>query len=204
MALQQIPGIGAGFWYPHYLNIPPVFLNSTAIATSTDKHAVCGRVWTPTRGSKNISRVGFRFGSAITKAGGSGLTLSLQDVSLIAGVPMQPDEVQDQTVAIANGDATFAANTWHRSGALSATRTVSPDDLLAVVVEYDGGGRLGADSVTFSCLDNLAASPGANFGQFTDGVKTTGTWQTPTRSQPIVALEFDDGTFGGLMRGRSQ
>jgi len=114
--------------------------------------AFCGRVWFSARsGTKNLSRVGFRFG-AVTKSGGSGLTVSLQDVTLSAGPPMQPDGTQDQTVAIANGNASFASNTWIRTGTFSASRTVTYGDLLAVNVEYDGGGRTNPDSVIVNTI----------------------------------------------------
>ena len=109
-----------------------------------------GKVWFAERtGTKDIRRVGFRFGT-VTKAGGSAVTVSLQDVNLAAGPPLQPDEVQDQTVAIANADAGFATGLWYRTGTLSADRTVAYGEDLCVVFEYDGAGRLGSDVVNIA------------------------------------------------------
>lgn len=174
---------------------PPAFDSATLLIDATgEKIALMGRVWNKDRATKNITRVGFRFG-AITKAGGSGLTVSLQDVSLTTS-PLQPDEVQDQTVAIANGDAGFASSVWYRTGALSAARPVAFGELLAVVIEYDGGGRLGADSVTVSGFTTAATSLRNNVGS--PVLKTAGTWVAQNQIQNIV-LEFDDGTFGTLL-----
>lgn len=165
-------------------------------AATGDKVAYNGRVWIPGGGSKNISRLGFRFG-AVTKAGGSALTVSLQDPSAVTGSPMQPDEVQDQTVAIANGDAGFAANVWYRTAALSATRAVAQGDFLSVVFEYDGAGRLGADTVSIAGLTKGSQTQMPSNHQLTSLTKTAGTW-VDQLSIPNIILEFDDGTFGTL------
>lgn len=173
---------------------PPATEGATLLIDATgEKVAMMGRVWNKDRVTKNITRVGFRF-ATIVKAGGSGLTVSLQDVSL-ATSPLQPDEVQDQTVAIANGDAGFASTVWYRTGAFNAVRTVAFGELLAVVIEYDGGGRLGADSVIIGAITTAATSLRNNIGSA--GLKTGGTWAGQNLIQN-VALEFDDGTFGTL------
>lgn len=189
---QQNLGSAGGYLFPD----PPFFGNAPSLSTTLlidatgEKVAMIGRVWFKERtGTKDITKVGFRFG-AVTKAGGSALTVSLQDVSLTAS-PLQPDEVQDQTVAIANANASFASNTWIQTGALSASRTVSVGDLLAVVVEYDGAGRLGADSVVIS---SIAAS--SSILQSAPALKTAA-WAEVTTIANVV-LEFTDGTFGTL------
>lgn len=194
MALQTIAG--QGLWMPEPLTINTAVTNNLLIDATGEKAAFCGHVWNKDRGSKNITKVGFRFGGTVTKAGGSALTVSLQDVSLTVGPVMVPDETQDQTVAIANGDASFAANTWYQTAALSANRTVAFDELLAVVIEYDGGGRLGADAVTISSLSYLGGS--TPYGDMASVLKTGGTW-ADNLSRPNVILEFDDGTFGTLI-----
>jgi len=124
------------------MSIAPSMVNAATIDATGEKLAWCGGFVHQDRAAKDITRVGFFFGSSLIKAGGSSLTVSLQDVSATAA-PLQPDETQDQTVAIANGDAGFASSTWYRTGALSANRTVSHGEQLAVVLEFDGGGRLG-------------------------------------------------------------
>jgi hypothetical protein len=169
--------------------------NSTFVIDATgEKIAMMGRVWFPDRtGTKDISRLGWRFG-AVTKSGGSSIIGSLQTVSAASGPPGQPDEVQDQTVTIANGNAAFASNTWIRTDALSANRTVSYGEMLAVVVEYDGSGRLGADSVVVSGFASSVQWANASVAA---ALKTGGTWANAAVF-PMVVLEFSDGTFGTL------
>lgn len=189
--------VTTSLWMPdlsRHLITTYAFVNTTAMAATGNKTAFIGRVWHPTRStSAAVHKVGFRFGSSITKAGGSGLTVSLQDVDLTNGPPNRPDGTQDQTVAIANADASFAASTWYQTGALSADRTVAHGDLLAVVVEYDGSGRLGADSVTLSVINTASSAP------LDSGVSTNtgGTWSSAALANCVI-LEFADGAFGTL------
>jgi hypothetical protein len=191
-----------GLWWPAppAINFAPGFNSAFVIDATGEKIAFMGRVWNKDRVTKNITKVGFRFG-AVTKAGGSALTVSLQDVSLTSGPPTQPDEVQDQTVAIANADAAFISNTWYQTAALSSTRTATFGELLAVVIEYDGAGRLGADSVVISTINTSGAIRTAFDG--TPSLKTGGTWATQASSACAVILEFDDGTFGCLNPGNA-
>jgi hypothetical protein len=194
MALTAFTGLGPVRPMLMPSTSAPDFNNFGPIDATGEKMAYSGRVWFPARtGTKDIRRIGFRFGS-VTKAGGSALTLSLQSVSLTAGPPTQPDETQDQTVAIANADATFAANTWHRSGALSADRTVTFGELLSVVLEYDGSGRLGADTVNMSCPNWVPLNRHGAVGAH----KVGGSWSN-NNMVPNVILEMSDGTFGTLL-----
>lgn len=189
MAFVEVTGL----WLPERLpNVATAFTTVQALAATGDKVAYCGRVWTPNRGSKNITTLGFRFG-AVTKAGNSGLTVSLQDVDLANGPPIRPDGTQDQTVAVAA--AAVTANTWINTGALNATRTVAHGDKLAVVVEFDGGGRLGADSFV---IQGLTAAAAFNWLD-TAAVGFTGaTWTAVSGIYASVLLGYDDGTFGTL------
>jgi hypothetical protein len=194
MTLVNIPG---GFWLP-----PPQrgsawinFVNTSSVIDATgEKFAWIGRVWNKTRETKSIRKVGFRFGS-VTKAGGSGLTISLQNVDTTNGPPYQPDGTQDQSVAIANADAGFVTNAYYLTGNLSADRSVAYGELIAVVAEYDGGGRLGADAVHFIGMsanfatDGLIAGPGC--------VLLTASW-AGANMIPNILLEFSDGTYGTL------
>lgn len=192
MALQSIPGRGLYIPKHEYLSRGPSF-NSAVIDATGEKYAWIGRVWNKDGTTKSIRKVGFLFGTVV-KAGGSALTVSLQNVSLTVGPIYVPDETQDQTVAIANGDAGFATNAWYQTGALSADRSVAFGELLAVVVEYDGGGRLGADAVNFR---NLGNADTASFGSHGPVHKTGGTWAADA-NVPNILLEFSDGTFGTL------
>ena len=197
MGYQQLPGLGLLHPNPALLcGVTPAFGTSVVIDATGEKAAYVGRVWFPARtGTKAVRRVGFRFG-AVTKAGGSALTISLQDVSTSSGPPANPDGTQDQTVAVANGDAAFASNTWYRSGTLSADRTVTYGDLLAVVVEFDGSGRLGSDSVALAYL--FTSGDTSNYSVHGAQVLlNTGSWALQT-GVPNVVLEFDDGSFGTL------
>lgn len=196
MAFQQLAG--RGLWIPDptaMWGVTPSFASMTIDATG-EKAAFCGRVWFPARtGTKNISRLGFRFGT-IVKAGGSALTASLQDFDPAAGPPANPDGTQDQTVAIANADASFASNTWIRTGTLSSDRTVSYGDFVCFVLEFDGSGRQGADSVTLSYLFTSGDSSNCNIQQSQVSLNT-GSWASQT-GVPNLILEFSDGAFGCL------
>lgn len=177
---------------------PPVgFGTSTSsmLIDATGEKAACrGYVeWPGTRtGTKDIRRVHLRF-STVTKSGGSGLTLSLQNV----GADGMPDETQDQTVAISNGDSGFDSNAWYRSGTLSADRTVSFGDILSIVLEFDGSGRLGSDAVRW--LYSTGYSSNAVNPTVAPVLKTGGSWALASGSAMAAALlEFSDGSFGTL------
>jgi hypothetical protein len=197
MALVNLSGNSLP-WFSgtQFLLTAQAFSTTAVIDATGEKVAFCGRVFFQGRsGTKDIERVGFRFG-AVTKSGGSGLTVSLQNVSAAAGQPMQPDETQDQTVAIANADASFVANTWIRTGTLSANRTVALGELVAVVIEYDGSGRLSSDTVAIAGLVTQSSGPA-------HGASTSlkaGTWGVQS-ILPNVILEFSDGSFGTLQGG---
>lgn len=203
MAVQLFSGASISVGTPmggHTQISASIISNSTVIPAldhSAEKYAFCGPVWFAARsGSKSITKVGFRFGP-IVKAGGSGLTVSLQDVSTSPGGfgLLQPDETQDQTVAIANGDAGFASNVWYQTGALSATRSVAFGEMVAVVIEFDGGGRLGADTVQVTGLVSLTQQT-PNYSAF--GRKDSVNGWLGAQALPNVILEFSDGTFGTI------
>jgi hypothetical protein len=175
---------------PQSLTMSPGFTDHGTIDATGEKIAWCGRFWHPDGpGTYEITRIHFRWGSVITKAGGSALTLSLQDVDLTAGAPLRPDGTPDQTVAIANGSI-GTAGTWFRSGALSANRSLNYGDLVSAVLEFDGAGRLGSDLIR-------TGGPTATMHQNAVDIYT-GSWNTGTFVQPNVAFECSDGTFGCL------
>ena len=193
MAYQTIPG--AGLWIPTIHDLGGIGMTASTIDATGEKVAWIGRVLNKDRASKDITKVGFLFGT-VTKAGGSAMTVSLQDVDLANGPTFRPDGTQDQTVAIANADAGFATNAWYQTGALSANRTVAHGERLAVVIEYDGGGRLGADTVGLRNLDSSG-----NAGYLDSGVALfTSSWANQGTLATVI-LEFTDGTFGTLDTG---
>ena len=173
---------------PHWIEENASLAATGPIDATGEKIAIIGNVLR----SGNISRVQFLFG-AVTKAGGSGLTVSLQDYNLTSGAPNRPDETQDQTVAIANGDSSFASNTWYRTSTLSSSRAVSVGDRLAVVFEYDGSGRLGSDSVVIAAT----TAPSGLSQHGGTRLKTGGTWGS-TAGIPILLVEYDDGAVAPL------
>jgi hypothetical protein len=194
MALNLMQGTGLMYPRISLANIAPAFGATAVIDATGEKIAMCGRVFFPSRsGLKNIARVQFMWG-AVVKTGNSALTLSLQDVSLTAA-PLQPDGVADQTVAIAPAEIT--ANSWFRSNPFNTTRTVANGDLVSVVVEFDGAGRLGSDSFIVNGQVAAAAAAVFVFGQCAIS-HFTAAWVTLT-SIPIIVLEFDDGSFGTLL-----
>lgn len=184
----------------HWTQQPYNWLGAPAMASALfdatgEKVAMLGTVWNKARATKNISKVGFRFGG-VTKAGGSVIRVSLQDVIQTAGAPYQPDEVQDQFIDIANADAGFTTSAYYHTGALSGTRTVLFGEYLAVVWEFDAGGRLGADAI------NIQGASVATASKFFNGgcVAKSGSWTSQNVACNVV-LEYDDGTFGTLKPG---
>ncbi len=194
MPLIAIPGRGSFLPTQPPMGLAPAFGTGLVIDATGEKAAFQGAVWFPARtGSKSLRYVWIRL-AAVTKAGGSALTLSVQDIGT-AGPPAQPDEVQDQTFAIANADAGFVSNSWYRAGPLSADRTVAFGAEISIVVEYDGAGRLGADTVTI----NTVTVGGNSLTQLQNAcsLKTGGTFAV-NNAIANVLLEFTDGTFGTL------
>jgi hypothetical protein len=200
MSLQTIPGRGMLLPAPPWLiaGNTPAYSASPLIDATGEKIAMCGRVWSKDRTSKTINKVHFRFGT-IVKAGGSGLTVSLQDLSTAATF-IAPDETTDQYRAIATGDANFASNTWYTTGLLThdgtdsgTKRTIAHGDPLAIVIEFDGSGRLGSDSVIIAATAAVASS---HLSQTV--LKSGGSW-SQSNAIPNVILEFSDGTFGTML-----
>lgn len=195
MALVTVAG--RGLYIPSYdISSIPTFAALGPIDAAGEKAAFVGRVWFPARtGTKDIRYVCFRFGS-VTKTGGSTLIASLQDVTLTTGAPGQPDETTDQHVHIANEDAAFASNTWYKTGALNADRTVTYGDRLAFVVEYDSFGA--GDIFNLSCP---GLGTNYRFSGESLAVKKTGagpTWSATTTLLPNVVFECSDGSFATL------
>lgn len=188
---------GYGYLYPSLgaaLRTDAGSLSSVLLDATGEKVYMVGRVWWPgeAAGPKNISRVQFRWGT-VTKAGGSAMTVSLEDVDVAGAFPGKGDGVVDQSVAVANADAAFATNTWYRTGLLSTNRSVSKGDRLAVGITYDGAGRLGTDAINVS-----VAALGGALAQGPIVVANTSGAYSGVNGYPILVLEFDDATYGTL------
>ena len=187
--------MATGGYYPG----PVTYLGTDSFNTgglidaTGEKVAIIGRVWNSGGGTKSIRKVGIRFG-AVTKAGGSALTLSLQDVDLTAGPVFRPDGTQDQTVAIANGS--IVADTFVLSGALSADRSTAFGELVAIVIEFDGSGRLGSDSIVVANINIL----GLDITSGAAALFASAAW-SGISCYPTVLFEFSDGSYGSLDGG---
>lgn len=195
MTLQMLTG--QSIQYPQDVgafSLGVAFATNLLIDATGEKVAMCGEVFLPGRGTKSIRKIHFRFG-AVTKAGGSGLTVSLQDINAASGSGPFPDEVQDQTVAIANADAGFTSNAWYTTGNLSADRSVTHGEKLAIVWEYDGSGRLGSDSVVISGLWLTSSDAKCTLPA---SVLKTASWAATNTTIPNVVFEMSDGTFGAF------
>jgi hypothetical protein len=166
------------------------FSNIGPIDATAEKISMVGRVFMVTGGAnKNLSKIHFRFGSAITKSNGSTLRISVQDVSTTSA---DADGTADQSYTIANADAGFAADTVY-TATLGSTRSVAKGDKIAIVWDYDGGFQAG-DSVTIAGISQPAFS--STLAQCYARLYTS-SWAL-TSVHPNLVLEFDDGTFGTL------
>lgn len=203
MAVNTINGEGLWVGLPPATQAP-AFGTSSLIDATGEKAGFTGRIWTPNRGSKTISKIHWRFGT-VTKAGGSALTVSIQ-TPLTTAYACFPDEPGTLPFfrAVANADANFASNTWYTSGIVSSDgtnsgtlKTVTHGDRIAVVIEYDGAGRLSADSVIVSAGTGNMMGVAAH-GSYAS-LKTSGSWATTSGAVPNIIFEFNDGTFGKFM-----
>src|SRR5688572_15951850 len=99
--LTVFPGASIPWGMPANLTTNYVAVSTALTIDATgEKTSYAGKVFYPDRSSatKAITKVGFRF-AAVTKAGGSALTVSLQNVTGVTGAgtggPMVGDETQD-------------------------------------------------------------------------------------------------------------
>lgn len=182
-------------WFPPVLfHAATPVMSSLVIDAATEKVAHMGYVTWPDDGStsKDISRIQFRTG-AVTKGATTTVTVSLQDPSLATN-PLQPDGTQDQTVTVTN--AQLVANTWIRTDALSANRTVALGARVCVVFEF---GTFAAGNIVN--IQGISDHNSTNARNNMAGVGLfTGTWAIQAQ-HPSVLLEFSDGSFGRIETG---
>lgn len=196
MTLTDVPG--ASFVHPHVADWLTMPLSSGSIASAGaidatgEKYAVVGRVWWADRGTHDIRGFGWRPGTVVS-AGGSLIDCSLQDLDTTTGAPSRPDGNKDQTVNLALSALT--SNTWREDNFSTDRTNVAHGSLLAVVWEFDAGGRLGADSLSFSGITAVAGQPGSGSA----AVLLTASWAQAT-AHPIVVLKGADGAVGTIGR----
>ena len=173
-------------YYPRIPSTISTTLTSSVIDAAGEKVAWIGRVWNKDRASKSITKIGFLTGAITPNS--STMRISLQDVE-VSAQPMRPDGVQDQTVDFA--DTAPTANSWYHTEALSASRSVTHGELLAVVLEFQVFGA--------ATVFNVRNAPAANTGYANTGAVTlfTASWAKVV-VLPDIILEFSDGTFGTL------
>lgn len=172
---------------------PPALLATSLLIDATgEKIAMVGRYWNAERASKTIDGVEFLTG-ALTSAGGSELTISLQTVLLTTGPPGRPNESTPLASVTDVPISTFTANTW--SGIdFADTEAVTHGQLLSVVWEFDAGGRLGADAFRLAGMQTNIASFSHTL---ISNLKTGGTWGN-LGVLPNIVFRHTDGTFGTL------
>lgn len=196
MALQTLPWLNESWMTER----PPIIVipgfTSLLLDASADRVVFAGRFRHKDRATKTVDGIGFLLG-AISKANGSTLQCSLQDVSLTAGPPLREDGTPDQTLTIANADAGFATNLWYE-GAFDggATRSLTPGDLVAVVLQF--ASFVAGDTVNIRGVSGSGA--GVMSAQGATVTNLTGTYAAQT-VLPNVAFRCTDGSYGTLEGG---
>lgn len=152
-------------------------------------------------GSKTISSAGgkihWRTSGPVTFANaGTTLRIGLQDVSTSAS-PTQGDGAYDVYADLVGGTDTIAANTTHATAMASGTKTLAHGDKVTIVIEMTARG--GTDSVGI-LYQTGGQGVDSLFPSFTSYLAST--WGR-VAGQPLITLEFDDGTFGGIFTGPS-
>jgi hypothetical protein len=190
MATQKIPG--RGLWLPEILRIgfAPNYSGALLIDASGEKAAMVGRFFHKSGTAKNISGVGFRFGS-VTKGASTDIQVSLQDVNATDAFP---DEVADQSANV--GNANITANTWREVTLGSARASVAPGTLLAVVWEYSTFNA--SDSVQIGGVTGVGGGADINqgYGALKSGAGPT--WAVISTFYNNLVLVCDDGSYGSF------
>lgn len=186
---------GRGFYdcdMIHYNGGTPAFGTNLLMAAAITKVAMVGTLWHPSRTTFNIRKVHWRGGATSVNAA-SVIRVSLQDVSLTAGPPYQPDGTQDQFVDQLG--STLVANGANVSGSMSADRACAIGDSIGVVWEYGATGFTAADSFIVNLLDVGATNP-TPYELGGKGLNNTaGTWALALVPTANVVFECDDGSY---------
>jgi len=167
----------------------PAFTPALMDATG-EKITQSGQVIWEDEGTHDIESVSFKTGTIVATSN-SVLEMSLQNVSLTSGPPQQPDEVQDQ-VSTFNIN-TLTSDTW-TTKTLSSNRTVAHGELMAVVWDFNAGGRLGSDVLRISSL-GVSSNPGYNL------VTQKAASYSAISSVSNIIFTASDGTLGSLAYG---
>jgi hypothetical protein len=192
MALQRIPGVNNHWLAEHPPIAVPPALVAYALDAAADRIVFIGRFMHEGGASKTVDGVEFLFGT-VSKANGSTMQVSLQDVSLTTGPVIQEDGTPDQTLTIANADAGFVTNAWYGGDFDAAgTRTLAIGELVCVVFQF--ASFVAGDSVNLRMLTTLTGTSDNQSGVITN---LTGTYAGQLALSNVV-FRCTDGTFGTL------
>lgn len=191
MAWADIGGAGGVYLPPiwgHQLGASgvPAYRTTLQMTASGHKAAMVGRVSVPGGGTKNLTKIHFRFG-AVTKGGSTDIRVSVQAVNATDAFP-DGSVIQSGLVGNANITANSAAN-----ATLGSVHSTANGALLSIVWDYS----------TFTAADDIViASMQAGSATQALGIPYsalyTASWATTAYATPLVVLEFDDGTFGSF------
>lgn len=199
MGMMRVPG--KSYMYPDAapeLAHANGFITTPLIDATGEKIAFSGRFWTSDYKAKTINTVGFLPGTVVS-AGGSKIRVSFQDPSLTLGPPTQPDGTADQYREPLLSALT--SNTWYTTGLVTSDgtdagtkRTVNHGDLISVVIEFDAGGRLGADSLIAQGPSGLSTAGSIHC---TNTALYTTSW-AGLQAQPNIVFTCSDGSLATL------
>jgi hypothetical protein len=195
MAMVSL-GAGQGFFYPmpwSGANVPGF---GTALAMDATAEKVAFIV--PATKSGTLDKFEFRL-TTVTQAPANGLKCSFQAVDATTGVP------SGTPLAYRVVTSGLTANTWIVPGLLTddgtdggVKHTVTRGDLVACVIEFQS--FTAGDNLTVTTSDDggTTAQPFAGRAYH---AHFTASWAKATAGAPVVALKYNDATYGPIPQG---
>jgi hypothetical protein len=194
--MTQVLYSGPGALYPATLAFLGTSVGLSTLATldaGTEKVCIFGRYWWPDRAdtSKNLTHVHVNIGTVASFNAASQWRVSVQGLAAASGPPAQPDASIAASFTSAAGVGPTA--TSMNRVALAAPLAVSFGALASIVIDYAAFTAASSFVVrgltsSYTGLRGLQSSASEN---------TSGSY-VEAALQPILILEFDDGTFGTL------
>lgn len=197
----------AGFCYPAPkfssggLEISTTTLSNTgAIDAASESIHIYGSVYIDGRpgSSKTISSSGGKIhlliGALTWANAGTTLRVGIQDMDNTTDDPPRGDGTFDVFDDLVPGTDTVSANTWLTVTMSSGSKSITPGDEVAIVLNLEALG--GADSITVRGATETGAP---NFPNIT--VEAPANSYTGQIVYPNVVIEFDDGTLGFIFGG---
>lgn len=195
MALQTLPN-SQGLALSPFPGSPKtqISVTSTAINAAGESFAGIGQIFLQggPGSSKTISSSGgkihFRTGSITWANAGTNLRVGIQDVAATG----LEDGTYDVRADLVPGTDTLTATALNVAAMETGSKTITHGDFIAVVIEMTTLG--GADSVTVSKMGNVNIAP------YSTNDTGSGPAKNTTNNEPMITIEFDDGTVGWLGR----